>query len=578
LEEESAITASEPTHAGRFRAALVAAAALVVLCSAAEPALGDHPGAPASGPLAPPGKIASRAAPPAQAEGCPTAVDAGAFPSASELMRLNRKMGSFGERPTASPAHRKFVNWLARKAAAIPRVEQRSLRYRVNRWLERRSSLAAGPAGELERVPVANAVPYSGRTGPDGVRAPLVYLPEGEEIGAHDVAGKIVVRDAVPGSIPNAVFTALMWSAYDPDLDLTLDPLGTYERDFLGYDGRIDDLRAARTGEAAGLVFVHDFPRAQVKGQYAPYEGERWRVPAVYVGADEGERLKRLAAEGASARLRVFAQSKRVWTRSVITTLPGLSPERIVLASHTDGINALWDNGPIAILALARYFASLPIECRPRTLELGFTTAHLYQQLRPPRRETGAGVYAAELDRGYEEGTVAMVMAMEHMGARQYDAVPRTDGGPGRELVPSELNEPSSFFSGQSPVLVERVTSAIAARDVRRSLVLRGADLPGLRLPPHHSFGGEGTAYHNELIPTVALVTGPWTLFNPAFGIEAIDPELLRKQTLVFADLIESLEAVPRELIAGGYLAEREARELLCSLDSRGFGVVDCTL
>ena len=52
--------------------------------------------------------------------------------------------------------------------------------------------------------------------------------------------------------------------------------------------------------------------------------------------------------------------------------------ERIVFASHTDGMNAVWDNGPTAILALAQYFASLPLECRSRTIEFAFTTAHLY--------------------------------------------------------------------------------------------------------------------------------------------------------------------------------------------------------
>jgi hypothetical protein len=95
-------------------------------------------------------------------------------------------------------------------------------------------------------------------------------------------------------------------------------------------------------------------------------------------------------------------------------------------------------------------------------------------------------------------------------------------------------------------------------------------------LPPHHSFGGEGTAYHNELVPTIAFVTGPWTLFNPAFGMEALDGGLFQRQLVVFTDLVYSLDEIPREAIAGGYLAERGARSALCGASEDGLGLVGC--
>ena len=48
-------------------------------------------------------------------------------------------------------------------------------------------------------------------------------------------------------------------------------------------------------------------------------------------------------------------------------------------------------------------------------------------------------------------------------------------------------------------------------------------DAPAPKIPVHNSFGGEGTEYQQHLLPTISLVTGPWTLYNPAFGMEAID-------------------------------------------------------
>jgi hypothetical protein len=238
-------------------------------------------------------------------------------------------------------------------------------------------------------------------------------------------------------------------------------------------------------------------------------------------------------------------------------------------------MNAVWDNGPIAMLAMAKHFAALPRECRPRTLEFVFTTAHLYQRLTGAERDGGAEQYAQELELAYEQGKLALVVALEHMGAREYAAVPRTDG-PGRVLKPTGQSEPTGIFIGESPTLVEQVAQVAIGHDLRRTIALRGADLPGLHLPPHHSFGGEGTPYHKHLLPTVALVTGPWTLYNPAFGMEAIDGPLLRNQTLVFADLLHAVASIPREALAGAYLGEREARAFLCAASPDGFGLVNC--
>jgi hypothetical protein len=125
-------------------------------------------------------------------------------------------------------------------------------------------------------------------------------------------------------------------------------------------------------------------------------------------------------------------------------------------------------------------------------------------------------------------------------------------------------------------VLVEAVSDTIVRRDLRRTLVLRGADVPGARIPPHENYGGEGTSYQQHLIPNVSLVTGPWSLYNPAFGMEAVDGDLMRRQTVVFADLIDRLSTVPREALGGGYLGYRAARNVLCDSAFAELGFVRC--
>ena len=78
------------------------------------------------------------------------------------------------------------------------------------------------------------------------------------------------------------------------------------------------------------------------------------------------------------------------------------------------------------------------------------------------------------------------------------------------------------------------------------------------------------------VLTALALVTGPWTLYNPAFGLEAIDAQLMQRQTLLFADLITELSDQPRELLGGGYLAYRAARDALCASSFATLGLVRC--
>ena len=402
-------------------------------------------------------------------------------------------------------------------------------------------------------------MPYS-RPVPEGVTAPLVLVPTGTTIAeAGDITGRIIVRPAPPGSVPFAVFAAVAYAIIDPGAQLDL--LGSYERDWLGAAARIADLREAEAAGAAGLLFVQDLPRDQIEGQYAPYEGMRYDLPALYLGADEGAPIVAQLAAGAplEATIRLDAERQAAPTRTVVATLPGQSAERIVVQSHTDGMNAVWDNGPIAMLAMAEHLAQLDPACRPRTIQFVFTTAHLHLS------HSGAERYAEQLDAEFDSGGIAFVVAIEHLGAREFAAVPRAEG-PGRQLVPTGRPEMFASFVSESPVLALNLIDRVIQRHLPFTLVLRGADTPQVRFPPHQSFGGEGGPYRQHLIPTVAAITGPWTLFDPAFGLdELVDPELMRRQALVFGDVVLSTGWVPREVLAGLDPVYRLGRSLLGS-------------
>jgi len=493
---------------------------------------------------------------------CPSTTHAGDFAGKAQLREWNAALDGFGARATGTANHRRYIRWLDRHLDSVPGVDVRSLRYRFDRQAERSSSLAVELGGTDTALKPAGPVPYSEPTSKRGVSAPLVYLSSDTEITAANSGGRIVVRDLIAGQLQNSLFNFVSWSIFDPNG--TFDPEGTYKRDFLSSQS-VDDMEAAGAAGAAGVLFVHEFPRDVIRGHYRPYEGIHWRVPALHLGVDEGERIKSEIAAGTAGDARLALRAKRerrARTRTLVGRLPGPGGRRVVVETHSDGMNAVWDNGHVPILAIARYFAALPRHCRPGPMEFVFTTAHLYQRLDGHSHGAGDELYARKMDAAYDRGKVSLILALEHLGAREWEAVPRGGGLPGLTIRKTRLSEPSTTFITESEFLVDTLDEIVRGRNIERSLLLKGTALADdSHVPPYCSFGGEGTPYMRHLLPTVGFVTSPWPLFNPGYGLELIDFELLRRQSLMFNDFLLRLRGASQEAIAGKYAEYRAQRE-----------------
>jgi hypothetical protein len=499
--------------------------------------------------------------PTASAETCPTAPDPGALADAATLRQMNSHEASL--RPTASPAHEQFVNWIRDQLRAIPGVQLSELNYRINRWNPSAAKLIMHVGGADVALPVADAIPYSQPTTPSGVTAPLAVVTPDQKITAANSAGKIVVREADAGSVPyyDFLLPVVGWETYDPNR--TIDPNGTFYGDFINYIPRVNDLRDAAAAGARGLLYVKPLPRSQILDHYEPYEGEDFRVPGVFMGADEGKLITDAIAAGKHPTAQIIdnASFYKTQTASVEATISGQSAQRIVIDSHTDGVNAVEDNGPIAMIAMARYFAALPADCRPRTIQFSFTTAHFYQRVVDYAvRDGGAEQLAEQLDRDYDKGTVSSVVTIEHLGALDYEQVPRSDGGPGLQLKPNGLRAIQFIGVTPSPMLVAAVDAVVRTYDLQRTILLQGADAPGSTVPSHCSFGGEGTPYNEHLLPTVGIISAPQTLYDPVFQLEAIDFNVMHSELLAYTELVNRLQVMSQSDVAGSVPTERAQR------------------
>lgn len=377
----------------------------------------------------------------------------------------------------------------------------------------------------------------------------MIYLNSNANISTTDVRGKIIIRDFVIPPVPTELITGI---AYHASADATEE--ATYARPYLS-PVQVD-LLAASFGGAAGFISAINASRDQMEGYYTHHSGTHWLVPGVFIGADAYSTLLEAAAKNGTASIRVDAQYSTKRVPRFWATLPGQSNETIVLATHTDGVTYVQENGPVALLTLARYFASMPLSARKKTIRFDFEASHLAYQLDSDK------LLAKSLDATYDNAndTTAFVIAIEHLGSREI--LPMANSST-NELAYTGKSEALLWSVGPSQHAIDSVVNIAESRNLNNTVVAPGFP-PGNddAVPKYFSMGGLGSYYHSALLPTAALITGPWSLWAPNFGADALDYDLLRVQHMAIGDAVLALSEYSKAELAGNYTQYRERRAM----------------
>ncbi|KAK7443148.1 hypothetical protein Landi51_09351 [Colletotrichum acutatum] len=469
-----------------------------------------------------------------------------------------------GARFTGSEEHENYVKWLEGELKRLPGLEVSSSHVSVLAW-QPKGSLAESVSLTLTKdhdqgcpveIQVAGAVPYSLPT--SGRQGHLIYVPRSQKISGNEVKGKMILRDFPARPVP---YSLGLIPSYFATRDLEGDLMNFYDRPGFADEVIHQDLLDAGEAQVAGVFFLFDIPRDQVLSYFEPHKGTHYEVPAAYLGIEESMALRRAASDVTTkfyATLQIKAYIAKKTARSLTATLPGQIAERIIYVTHTDGNTCVQENGPVALLALARYFTQCPLWSRKRTIQFAFNVGHLHIS-----RE-GSLVHAKELDASFDDSNdpTTLVVPIEHLGTREIEAVHHPHEF-GRRLCHTGRGEAMFWCVGPSPPVVQAVIDAVMRRELDRVIVTRGVSTPNLyKTPTFTSFGGIGTYYHNLLLPTTSLISGPWSLWAPSFGPDSIDVFRLRQQTLALGDVYVQLEKASREEIVSGYETCRKTRAL----------------
>lgn len=458
-------------------------------------------------------------------------VDPSQFMSASQLLEWHRELDAAGLRATGSPVHERYIDALRNRLeqAGVGHLHFEPVPHR--RWLADSWSLRVSSGREPGPIATAAYIPYSGGTERAGVSGPLVALdPAGPPPAPGSLRGKIALFTLPPVTLTYGELGALAYKDYDPGHLLRAG--AAYERPWLAITTLISILDALVAAHASACICVLDLPADAAHGAYYPYDGRIRPVPGVFVDRPTGARLQQLAAGGATATITLRSETREVTTRNLIGLIPGRSDELVLLHSHTDGPNAIEDNGPNAIVAISQYLARLPRHALPRTVMVLLTTGHF---------AGGAGV--TEFARRHRRTTLrrtAAGLTLEHLGALEWNPGPH-----GRSRLTGRA-ESGTVFAPESSALVNAADQALRRANDDPSSVLRPyVAAPGS--PDGHGWPAEGTQLWTiGALPTANYITGPTYLLNWGIPtVDKLDVALMRREAIAFTEMLLKLSRVP---------------------------------
>ena len=453
------------------------------------------------------------------------------LPDETTVWSWLKRLNDFGPRLTGNVAHRESIDFIESELTAIGLKVVRD-RLRFARWEARACELALlAPDGSATRVEPTSCFPYSGMTPPEGVEGELVYYrwPPWSFAAA---AGKIAVVNITVPSLPRFLLRlAFRTRSRVPD---TADFAAWFKSPLLAMAWLPDLAAAARAGVRGVVCVWRRCTRDNAAFQYLPFDTPLQGCPAVWVDNSTGDRLARLARQGGRARLKLEATLDRdAETDTLYAIVPGKTAgESIIVNTHTDGPNACEENGPVGLLALARYI----LDPQPqRTIVFAFVTGHFQlPQLGNKGQATRTWLQQhPELWDGQPGHLKAVAgVTLEHLGAMEW----KDDLALGRYKSTGEIELELVYTPNQNLdriYLERRRTGAL-----KRTMTLR---------PINDIYFGEGEPLYRFGIPTISLIPFPDYLCAaaPTGYIEKLDRNLMYEQIKTFAEVLDDLDQAP---------------------------------
>jgi hypothetical protein len=319
--------------------------------------------------------------------------------------------------------------------------------YIVDDWPDRRTHMHDSGVAVEKLVSDGAAVPVvasygmtSGFTPPDGITAQMLHYDPAHPPSAAEIAGKILVFATASYPEPpysntfldNFTMTDYLWRSPGKWAPLFVPPSTSVTSSYhcRWVWSQLNGCAAIGIkGRAAGIVIIYDLSPGAAFGlaQRSVYTADaKAGLGAAYVNCPtltldrvNGAKVLADAKAGKTATLTLTARFQRDVGKAIIAHLPGRNygtpqDEQVLLATHTDAMSLIEENGGLGMLGIMSYFNQLPRSARPRTLVFYFDCRHFM-----PGGEASWPQYDYYTMHPERLKPVVATLGMEHMGGRQ---------------------------------------------------------------------------------------------------------------------------------------------------------------
>jgi hypothetical protein len=319
--------------------------------------------------------------------------------------------------------------------------------YIVDDWPDRKTHFHGSGTAVEKLVTDGTAVPVvasygmtSGSTPREGITAKMIHYDPANPPAAADMAGKIVVFQTAP--YPKPPYTNQFLDAYTMTDHEWRSP-GNWHPLFTPPPASVTSSYHSRwvwsqvggfaqiglKTKAAGLVIVYDLSPGAALGltQRTVYTADgRAGHGAVYINCPTltldrvaGAKVIADAKAGRNATLTLNARFQRDTGKAFIGYLPGRNygtpqDEQILVATHTDAMSLIEENGAFGLFGIMAYFNRVPRASRARTLAMYFDCRHFM-----PGGEGSWEEYDYFRLHPEKVQSIVATVGVEHMGGRQ---------------------------------------------------------------------------------------------------------------------------------------------------------------
>ncbi len=366
--------------------------------------------------------------------------------------------------------------------------------------------------------------------GAAGIQAEMVYVGDGskKDFGKVDVKGKIVLADVRFSRLSEKDSLRVAYFGWDPNQTVPEDWTQADPYSANNFPGNFQ--RAIEKG-AAGFVgiLVDYYDTNQYYNELYEEKECQWPIPGLWLSASDGARLKAMLKTDAPnvAHLVLDGTVVPAEGQNVIGYLPGKSSDVVMVHSHHDApwASAVEDGSGVSeVLALAQYFGSLPPESREKTLMFATMDTHfsMYQG------------HLQEIARIREQKmNVILDICIEHIAKEAQIQ----DG----KLVVTNGIEPRGIFVTENPYLLSITEQAVARNNLERTVILPTYTILGVPT--------DAGDFNRRGFTIVSYISPPVYIYGPEDTIDMIAVDQLNPVATAFADIIESVNQTPSNVV-----------------------------